>query len=88
MGSVNLADQIRRFYTYTHKSSRKWYLRLFWFLVDLAINNAYIIESFWWQHENRFKHKNKEYYKQLDTELLSMHSSRQRAHCQVQNVPA
>ena len=88
MGGVDLADQIRRFYTCTHKSSRKWYLWLFWFLVDLAINNAYIIESFWRKHENRFKRKSKEFRKQLATELLSMHSSRQRAGRQAQNVPA
>ena len=88
MSSVDLADQICRFYICTHKSSRKWYLQLFWFLVDLAINNAYIIESFWREHENRFKRKSREFRKQLATELLSMHSSRQRAGRQAQNVPA
>ena len=37
MGGVDLADQMRTFYTCTHKSSHRWYLRLFWFLVDVAI---------------------------------------------------
>ena len=44
MGSVDLADQMCKFYTCTHKSSRKWYLWLFWFLVNLAIDSAYILE--------------------------------------------
>ena len=40
MGGVDLADQMRRFYTCTHK----WYFWLFWFLLDLAIDNAYVLE--------------------------------------------
>ena len=44
IGGLDLADQMRRFYTCTHKSSRRWYLRMFWFLVDLAIDNAFILE--------------------------------------------
>ena len=43
----------------------KLYLWLFWFLVDLAIDNAYIIKSFWREEEDQLKCKNKEFHKQL-----------------------
>ena len=46
MGVVDLSDQMRKFYTCTHKSSQNWHLRLLWFLEDTAINNAFILESF------------------------------------------
>ena len=46
MGVVDLSDQMRKFYTCTHRSSQNWYLRLLWFLEDTAINNASILESF------------------------------------------
>ena len=44
IGGVDLTDQMHRFYTCMHKSSYRWYLWLFWFLVDMAIDNAYILE--------------------------------------------
>ena len=46
MGGVDLADQMHRFYTCTHKSPRRWYLWLFWFLLDLAIDIAFILECY------------------------------------------
>ena len=85
MGGVDLADQMRRFYTCTHRSSRRWYLRLFWFLVDLAIDNALILESF---RPDQRRRKNKDFRKELATELLSKYISRQRAGRQAQNAPA
>lgn len=42
MGGVDLADQRRKYYTMSRKSS-KWWKYLFSFLFDTAINNAYII---------------------------------------------
>ena len=44
MGGVDLADQMRKAYTCTRKSKKKWYMRLFWYLLDLSIVNAYILE--------------------------------------------
>ena len=89
MGGVDLADQMRRFYTCTHKSSRRWYLRMFWFLVDLAIDNAFILECIIRESTpGQHKRTNKLFRKELATELLSKHSSRTRAGCQAQNAPA
>ena len=86
MGGVNLADQIRRFNSCTHKSSRRWYLRLFWFLLDLAIDNAYILEC----HFNPTCKRNgiKGFREELATILLSQHSSRHRSGRQAQEKPA
>ena len=86
MGGVDLADQMRRFYTCTHKSSRRWYLRLFWFLLDVAVDNAFILECSLRPAGGR--RKSKEFRKELATHLLSRHNSRQRAGRQVQNAPA
>ena len=85
MGSVDLADQMRRFYTCTHKSSH----RLFWFLVDLAIDNAFVLECIIRERTpGLHKRKNKNFHKELATELLSKHNSRLQPGCQVQNAPA
>ena len=88
MGGVDLADQMRRFYTCTHKSSRRWYLRLFWFLVDLAVDNAYILECCMREKTGLSRRTNLIFRKKLATELLSMHSSRSHSGRQAQNVPA
>ena len=44
MGGVDLADQRRKYYTVSRKSS-KWWMYVFSFLFDTAINNAYIIQN-------------------------------------------
>ena len=89
MGGVDLADQMYKFYSCTCKSSRRWYLQLFWFLVDLAIDNAFILESFRPDRmPGQHKRKNKDFRKELATELLSKYSSWQRSGRQVQNAPA
>lgn len=44
MGGVDMADAMRRLYTCSRKSKNKWYMRLFWFLVDTCIANAYILQ--------------------------------------------
>ena len=43
MGGVDLADQMRKSYACTRRSRTRWYMRLFWFFLDLAIINAYIL---------------------------------------------
>jgi len=35
---------MRRVYSCSRKSKGKWYMRLFWFLVDTSVVNAYILE--------------------------------------------
>ena len=44
MGGVDLADQKRKAYTCSRKSE-KWWFRLFWFLLDIAIVKAHIIST-------------------------------------------
>lgn len=44
MGGVDLADQRRKYYTVARKSS-KWWKYLFCFLLDTAVDNAFIIYS-------------------------------------------
>ena len=88
MGGVDLADQMRRFYPCTHKSSRRFYLCLFWILVDLAIDNAYILECCMREKTGLSRRTNLISHKKLATELLSMHSLQSHYGRQVQNVPA
>lgn len=42
MGGVDLADQLRRYYTVSWKS-KKWWRRIFYFLLDQTVCNAYIL---------------------------------------------
>ena len=44
MGGVDLADAMRKVYSCSRKSKGEWYMRLFWFLVDTSVVNAYILE--------------------------------------------
>ena len=44
MGRVDLADAMRKTYSCTRKSKNKWYMRLFWFIVDTCVINAYVLE--------------------------------------------
>ena len=89
MGGVDLADQMRRFYTCIHKSSCRWYLQQFWFIIDLAIDNAYILECCIQDRTPcQGRHNNKPFHKKLATELLSKHSSQKIVGHQVQNAPA
>ncbi|GBN58679.1 PiggyBac transposable element-derived protein 4 [Araneus ventricosus] len=44
MGGVDLADQYRKYYDISRKS-RKWWIYMFWYLLDTTVNNAYIIYS-------------------------------------------
>ncbi|GBN07980.1 hypothetical protein AVEN_110779-1 [Araneus ventricosus] len=42
MGGVDLADQKRQYYDVARKS-RKWWIYLFWFLLNSALDNAHIL---------------------------------------------
>lgn len=44
MGAVDRNDQLRRYYEVGRKS-RKWWRYVMWFLVDVSIVNAHILES-------------------------------------------
>ena len=45
MGGVDLADHRRKLYSSSRKSKVKWYMRLFYYLLDIAFVNAHILES-------------------------------------------
>ena len=45
MGGVDLADQKRKMYSASRKSKVKWYMRLFYYLLDVVVVNAHILES-------------------------------------------
>ena len=70
MGGVDLSDQMNRFYTCT---SRCWYLRLFWFFLDVAIDNVFILASFETVAGQR-KRTNKQFLEELAAELISKYN--------------
>ena len=52
MGGVDLSDQLRGYYM-TGRKSKKWWRCLLWFLVDICIVNAHILEKLSPRHRNR-----------------------------------
>ena len=44
MGGVDQSDQMRSYYP-TGRSSRKWYRYIFWFLFDVVIGNAFVLDK-------------------------------------------
>ena len=44
MGGVDRADQLRSFYC-SGWQSKKWYKYLFWFLFNVSVCNAFVLES-------------------------------------------
>lgn len=52
MGGVDLNDQMRGYYM-TGRKSKKWWRCLLWFLVDICIVNAHILEKLSRRHTNR-----------------------------------
>ena len=74
MGGVDLFDFRRKNYSCSRKS-KKWWLRLFYFLVDMATTNAYII----YKEQRNVKLTQKDFILQVADRLMSSHSSRKRA---------
>ena len=52
MGCVDLSDQLRGYYM-TGRKSKKWWRCLLWFLVDICIVNAHILEKLSPRQSNR-----------------------------------
>ena len=87
MGGVDLADQKRKLYSASRKSKVKWYMRLFYYLLDVAVVNAHILESESPNHlPTRSIGKKKKYefrtqkafVLQLIEELIGSHTSRKK----------
>lgn len=74
MGGVDLHDQKRNMYSCTRRS-RKWWYRLFYFMLDVAVGHAHILESESPNHECR---PLKDFILELGKQLVSLHSSRKR----------
>ena len=45
MGGVDLADQLRQYYKVSRRSY-KWWIYVFWFMLDTAVNNAYVLYTY------------------------------------------
>jgi hypothetical protein len=50
MNGVDVADQLRTYYS-TKLRSRKWWHTFFFWVLDTAICNAYICYCIWWKQE-------------------------------------
>ena len=72
MGGVDVADQLRKAYN-SRRRSRKWWLPLFYFMVDISVVNSYILRR---DSPHSAKHTLKEFILDLSTELMSSHSAR------------
>lgn len=79
--SGDLFDFKRKTYSCS-KKSKKWWFRVFYFLVDMATTNSYII----YKECPEVKLTQKEYIISVAEHLMSCHSSRKRH--SVQNVPS
>ena len=74
VGGVDMQDQARRYYNVTLKSVKPWKY-LFWFFLDTAIINLYILYSE--SNEKRIMHL--DFRLKLSRELIGNHCSRKRA---------
>ena len=74
MGGVDLADRKRKEYSCS-KRSNKWWHRLFYFFLDVAVVNAHVLESISPHCQNRSQ---KDFRIELARELMSCHTSRKR----------
>ena len=74
MGGVDMADARRKSYSCSRKS-RRWWLRLFYFLVDVSVVNSYVLA----QESPLFPAMTlKDFIVSLAEELLSSYNSRKR----------
>lgn len=79
MGGVDLMDQKKVYYEYDRKSKTKFYLRLFFDLFDLSINNAYIVyDKISLANYEPFSVSALEFKSQLATQLIGGYTSRKR----------
>ena len=75
MGGVDMADPLRKAYS-CKRRSRKWWLPLFYFMVDISVVNSYILHR---DTPPCAKLTLKEFILELAAELISSHSARKRS---------
>ena len=68
MGGVDTADQFLSYYGFSHRTVR-WWRRAFFFLLDMAVVNSYIIYTQKCTSSRRFTHE--QFIIQLATDLLA-----------------
>ena len=72
MGGVDPADSRRKLYSCSRKS-RRWWMCLFYFLVDVSVINSHVLTQ---ESPQCFKLLLKEYVLKLTEEMMSQHNSR------------
>ena len=73
MGGVDFADRIIKYYNCARRSC-KWTRRIFFHLLELAIHNAYVLESYYRNHRsatNRLVWKHQEFREELADQLVA-----------------
>jgi hypothetical protein len=74
MGGVDLADARRKTYSCSRRS-KKWWHRLFYYLVDVSVVNVYILLA---ESPHCAKRTQKEFILELSEQLLAVFNSRKR----------
>lgn len=77
MGGVNHFDQLQSTYSIIQKS-RKWWMKVFYFLLDSAIVNSYILYTYTMKKKNQKAMKQLYFRKKLASELIGNFSSRKK----------
>jgi len=80
MGGVDTFDQVASYYVPDIKS-RRWYMRVFYHLLEIAFNNSYILYRQTLQKENRKFLDRLEYRKSIIRELVSERRNEKNTPC-------
>ena len=83
MGGVDLADMKRKLYSCSRRS-KKWWFRLFYYLVDISVVNSHVIIS---ETPNVAAISSKNFVIEVARELMSSYSSRKRSPNTSASVP-
>ena len=75
MGGVDLADQLRKYYSIT-RTSVKWYRYLFWFAIDVSICDAFILYNHHRVGEGKAKIRQLDFRSVLSKQLVGGFTSR------------
>lgn len=81
MGGVNLMDQKKVTYEVDRRSKIKYYLRLFFDLLDISVNNACIVYNQLLKNENIKPATSLEYRQMLARGLIGNYTNRMRSLC-------
>ena len=74
MGGVDCANQLREYYS-VGRSSCKWYRYIFWFLIDVAICNAFVLCNYHRLSKGMGKLKQLKFRTDLAKQLIGGHST-------------